>query len=372
MSFSVQTASDARYRFRPNAFSLSLNVFSLPFCLAGKSFVSTVMAFSKPVTNAVVSSPPDDRKIYASQWKYSPCRGHHAFCRAGSHRTGEAMPSETRRVSDRYETPPLLQMTIQKTRLCAYLTKSGICKKTNCLFAHSSAELRERPDLTRTKLCLSFSATGVCQEGESCRFAHGSHELRHTKEFYKTALCSLWKLNHICKIGDKCRFAHGLHELRPQPGLNRHALPHLGRRRAPPERRRIFSDRLTASDGEEYSEPKSTVDQAGQQTCTTATSEASDVFFPRDLSSSPSNTSMEFPGPIDTPRHPAYGNPSLYPRQVPACGGCPECCCASYESVASYAQQVYQKVDRTGGDFRESFLKQPQSTTHVYSVRYEE
>ena len=46
-----------------------------------------------------------------------------------------------------------------------------------CSFAHSKAELRERPSLRATELCFRF-AKGNCRKGQGCNFAHGHHELR--------------------------------------------------------------------------------------------------------------------------------------------------------------------------------------------------
>eukprot|EP00437_Effrenium_voratum_P045341 CAMPEP_0181541682 /NCGR_PEP_ID=MMETSP1110-20121109/77527_1 /TAXON_ID=174948 /ORGANISM="Symbiodinium sp., Strain CCMP421" /LENGTH=102 /DNA_ID=CAMNT_0023673361 /DNA_START=107 /DNA_END=415 /DNA_ORIENTATION=+ len=51
-----------------------------------------------------------------------------------------------------------------------------------CNFAHADQELRERPDLSFSKLCFQFSATGACKQGESCTFAHGEHELQKLEE----------------------------------------------------------------------------------------------------------------------------------------------------------------------------------------------
>ena len=55
---------------------------------------------------------------------------------------------------------------------------SGTCfSGMGCSFAHSKAELRERPSLRATELCFRF-AKGNCRKGQGCNFAHGHHELR--------------------------------------------------------------------------------------------------------------------------------------------------------------------------------------------------
>lgn len=79
------------------------------------------------------------------------------------------------------EFPPALQVTIQKTRLCVHLTRGRPCPKRDCMFAHSTTELRQRPDLFRTKLCRMYNDTGLCDGGNDCRFAHGMQELRHVR-----------------------------------------------------------------------------------------------------------------------------------------------------------------------------------------------
>lgn len=95
---------------------------------------------------------------------------------------GEGQHQHSHRGSGSREFPPALQVTIQKTRLCVHLTRGRQCPKHNCMFAHSTTELRQRPNLFRTKLCRSFSDTGTCDNGSECRFAHGLQELRHVSD----------------------------------------------------------------------------------------------------------------------------------------------------------------------------------------------
>jgi hypothetical protein len=103
-----------------------------------------------------------------------------------------------------------------KTKMCS-LNALNICKKgTNCPFAHSEDELREKPNLYKTKLCDAFLQEGKCSKGENCHFAHGEDELRSTPDLFKTAICNLWTQGK-CTAGDQCRFAHGYEDLRPAP-----------------------------------------------------------------------------------------------------------------------------------------------------------
>jgi len=65
----------------------------------------------------------------------------------------------------------------------------NICVKgSNCPFAHSEDELREQPNLKKTKLCAPYMK-GFCKYGDNCCFAHGEHELKSTPDLYKTAVC---------------------------------------------------------------------------------------------------------------------------------------------------------------------------------------
>ena len=87
-----------------------------------------------------------------------------------------------------------------KTKLCKNFTTTGACSHgTTCHFAHGIFELDnlleigkppvdgliesafpfDKTKLFKTKLCNTFSTTGVCPYGASCHFAHGEFELRH-------------------------------------------------------------------------------------------------------------------------------------------------------------------------------------------------
>merc|ERR1719161_1404479 len=65
------------------------------------------------------------------------------------------------------------QMSAQfsKTEMCKF-NLLGICNKGSaCAFAHSDVELKNRPDLSRTRLCRVFLQTGQCND-KNCTFAH--------------------------------------------------------------------------------------------------------------------------------------------------------------------------------------------------------
>lgn len=99
---------------------------------------------------------------------------------------------------------------LSKTKMCIKFT-NGLCKESECRFAHSPEELRELPNLSKTAMCRAF-ARGSCFDTE-CKYAHGEEELRVSPNIYKTQLCNFFAKGH-CRKGDSCRHAHGRKELR--------------------------------------------------------------------------------------------------------------------------------------------------------------
>jgi len=91
--------------------------------------------------------------------------------------------------------------------------QSGKCASLDCRYAHSKAELRQQPNLEKTKLCKQFVQEGFCSTGEKCFFAHGEHELRVTEGIYKTQMCHFFERGR-CLKGDRCNHAHGKEDLR--------------------------------------------------------------------------------------------------------------------------------------------------------------
>uniref|UniRef100_A0A7S1PNQ1 C3H1-type domain-containing protein n=1 Tax=Alexandrium catenella TaxID=2925 RepID=A0A7S1PNQ1_ALECA len=65
-----------------------------------------------------------------------------------------------------------------KTKLCDF-HKDGRCKYGSaCAFAHNEEELKNMPDLRKTRICRAFTQ-GKCHDSD-CKFAHGHEELRST------------------------------------------------------------------------------------------------------------------------------------------------------------------------------------------------
>lgn len=102
-----------------------------------------------------------------------------------------------------------------KTKLCPSLFgPHRRCPRGDmCNYAHSQAELRDPPDLKKTKLCTNY-IKGKCTD-QHCKWAHGRRELRSTEDFYKVTICRYW-VRGDCYAGAACRHAHGLAELRAQ------------------------------------------------------------------------------------------------------------------------------------------------------------
>lgn len=67
---------------------------------------------------------------------------------------------------------------LSKTKLCMFYLKGACTKGESCSFAHELGDLRNRPDLLYTRMCLAFQKRGSCKDGENCRFAHDETQLR--------------------------------------------------------------------------------------------------------------------------------------------------------------------------------------------------
>ena len=75
-----------------------------------------------------------------------------------------------------------------KTKMCPYFLRGKCIKGGNCTFAHSNSELKELPDLHKTKYCKAF-ASGTCKK-INCAFAHGEAELKSVHHLSKPPFCS--------------------------------------------------------------------------------------------------------------------------------------------------------------------------------------
>ena len=101
--------------------------------------------------------------------------------------------------------------SLLKTKICKFFLK-GQCKFGEiCKFAHSELELKNFPDLRKTRMCKSFKQSACFIN--NCAFAHERCELKATAEFFKTSLCKFWPRG-LCTAGESCRHAHGSSELR--------------------------------------------------------------------------------------------------------------------------------------------------------------
>jgi len=67
---------------------------------------------------------------------------------------------------------------LDKTKLCKFFPLGRCRRGQACSFAHGAHQLRAKPDLFKTQMCLDLLATGVCDFGENCKYAHGEAELR--------------------------------------------------------------------------------------------------------------------------------------------------------------------------------------------------
>lgn len=115
--------------------------------------------------------------------------------------------------NDKIDHKALNPAMFYKTKMCPQYMEKGSCPRgEGCCYAHSQNELRDVPNLKKTKLCHLFQI-GKCNRGNTCSFAHGEQELRSTPEFYKTSICNGY-LKGSCRAGENCRYAHGKEELR--------------------------------------------------------------------------------------------------------------------------------------------------------------
>lgn len=100
---------------------------------------------------------------------------------------------------------------LTKTEMCKFFLRKNCGKGAKCPYAHSLAEVRDKPDLARTSMCQTFLQTGNC-DSPSCSFAHNESQLRTTCGFFKTRMCRFAGSGR-CKHGTACRFAHSKAEL---------------------------------------------------------------------------------------------------------------------------------------------------------------
>jgi len=97
---------------------------------------------------------------------------------------------------------------LYKTRLCYYFAQGKCSWGASCHHAHSLAELKPKPNLTKTSLCPLLE---TCNR-VGCSYAHSRDELRSTDSFAKTKVC--FGSCENCRFGGNCRYAHSVNELR--------------------------------------------------------------------------------------------------------------------------------------------------------------
>lgn len=73
---------------------------------------------------------------------------------------------------------PSSALTFKKTILCRYYPNCSRC--SGCLFAHTVAELRARPDFTKTRICAAYLEGACSLPAGECSYAHGAGDLRTT------------------------------------------------------------------------------------------------------------------------------------------------------------------------------------------------
>lgn len=78
---------------------------------------------------------------------------------------------------------------VYKAAWCVFHARGKCTRGNNCSFAHSAEELRQLPDLRKTKLCNAFLG-GQCSNN-NCSYAHGLQELRDFPG--KKGLCRLYR-----------------------------------------------------------------------------------------------------------------------------------------------------------------------------------
>lgn len=115
------------------------------------------------------------------------------------------MPKSSFSVSEMDAVDLKFQRQFHKTTLCLKALNGACFRGGQCKFAHSPEDVRDRPNLDKTKLCKSSNCTN-----RNCKFAHSRDELVATNSFAKTKMCHF---GDRCKSGDRCRYAHRPSEL---------------------------------------------------------------------------------------------------------------------------------------------------------------
>eukprot|EP00931_Biecheleriopsis_adriatica_P071191 TRINITY_DN45036_c0_g1_i1.p1 TRINITY_DN45036_c0_g1~~TRINITY_DN45036_c0_g1_i1.p1 ORF type:complete len:277 (+),score=46.33 TRINITY_DN45036_c0_g1_i1:59-889(+) len=119
----------------------------------------------------------------------------------------------------------------QKTKMCHFYMVGTCNRGESCSFAHTCAQLKEKPDFAKTRMCKSYLKSGRCQHGDGCNFAHDKEELRRInvpkKESMRAGSVSHPMMPGIENVG--AYFEHGKEVSMAQGGNFTHEkeeLPH--------------------------------------------------------------------------------------------------------------------------------------------------
>mmetsp|Transcript_17640 Transcript_17640/g.33172 ORF Transcript_17640/g.33172 Transcript_17640/m.33172 type:complete len:254 (+) Transcript_17640:74-835(+) len=114
----------------------------------------------------------------------------------------------------------------KKTRLCKFFAVGACTRGSACAFAHGSAQLRDQPDFSKTRLCADFIELGKCSAGQRCKFAHSRTELRPgsaAKLGRPSARSATGHPDHQDEMKPEAAQVHVLQTLRAQHSRHEHA-----------------------------------------------------------------------------------------------------------------------------------------------------
>ena len=97
------------------------------------------------------------------------------------------------------------------------VTQGKCFKGEKCSYAHSNEELKEIPNLIKTKLCTHFMA-GCCPKEDKCKYAHGQFELRKLNNNTESQVCNYFQQGS-CRFGNTCKFLHVTYEQAKYSGM---------------------------------------------------------------------------------------------------------------------------------------------------------
>eukprot|EP00440_Ansanella_granifera_P007643 gb/GFBE01008271.1/.p1 GENE.gb/GFBE01008271.1/~~gb/GFBE01008271.1/.p1 ORF type:complete len:345 (+),score=62.29 gb/GFBE01008271.1/:1-1035(+) len=93
-------------------------------------------------------------------------------------------PVQSQHVQQWTQQPQMTKMIVHKTKMCKFFLEGGCQRGAACTFAHSSSELKEKPNLEKTGLCISWMTNRTCRIGAQCKFAHSLEEKQPDPRFH--------------------------------------------------------------------------------------------------------------------------------------------------------------------------------------------